>query len=189
MEQILHAAKGNFLWAVLTTVLLKREKFENSFNNAVNAAKEAPISLDETTAKLVGFANLGRGNTSLMVSLMLVARRPYSMVELKNLLQTDLTKKHPIDRKTDIIRDLEAALGSLIVFRHGFVRLYHPTVKAQMLRIQQDEKTLRTRQATEREMTMRLLAYCDFNLRRAKEPTLSPLAKPEVETDFSAHAL
>lgn len=189
VEQILHAAKGSFLWAVLTTVLLKHENSEDGFNKAVRAAKETPIPLDETIAKLIGFADLARGDTSLMVALMLIARRPFSAVELKNLLQIDLVKKHVIERKTDIIQDLEAALGPLVVFRNGFVRFYHPTVKAQMLRIQQDGKRLRTRQATERDMTMRLLAYCDFNLRRPGEPTLSPMVDSEVKKLFSAHAL
>lgn len=189
VEQILHAAQGNFLWAILTTVLLKYEKSEDAFNKAVKAAKETPISLDETIAKLIGFADLARGDTSQIVSLMLVARRPFSAVELKNLLQIDLAKKHSIERKTDTVQDLEAALGSLIVFRNGFVQFYHPTVKAQMLRIQQDGKRLRTRQATERDITMRLLAYCDFNLRRSEEPTLSPMADSEVKKLLSAHAL
>lgn len=189
VEQIIHAAKGNFLWAVLTTVLLSRENSEGGFNKAVKSAKETPIPLDETIAKLIGFADLARGDTGLIVSLMLIARRPFSTAELKNLLQVDLAKKHSVERKTDIIRELEAALGSLFVFRNGFVRFYHPTVKAQMLRIQQDGKRLRTRQATEREMTMRLLAYCDLNLRKPREPTLSPMVESEVKKLLSAHAL
>lgn len=189
VEQILHAAKGNYLWAVLTTVLLKREKSEDGFNKAIKAAKETPISLDETIAKLIGFADLARGDTGQIVSLMLVARRPFSAVELKNLLQIDLAKKHSVESKTDIVQDLEAALGFLIVFRNGFVRFYHPTVKAQMLRIQQDGKRLRNRQVTERDITMRLLAYCDFNCRKSGEPTLTPMVGSEVKKLFSAHAL
>ena len=189
VEQILHAAKGNFLWAVLTTALLKRETSEDGFMKAVKATKEATISLDETIAKLTNAMDLSRTETNLLVSLMLVADRPMSAAELTELLQVDLAKRHSSKRETDIVHDIRSSLHPLIVARGGFARFSHPIIRSYLLKVQKEEKKLRGRPAAQTEMLKRLLAYCSFNLSRTGDVTMDLVARSHIESMFSKHAL
>ncbi|KAL8687481.1 MAG: hypothetical protein Q9218_006359, partial [Villophora microphyllina] len=189
VEQVLHASRGNFLWAILTTVLLKRENSEDGFNKAVKAAKEATISLDETVLKLISLIDFTKGDTNTMLSLMLVADRPLTTTELKCLLQIDLTKRHSVERKSDMVQDLRGTLGSLIVIRDGFVRFAHPLIRAHFLKIQDEAKKIHKRSVAQVDMAKRLLAYCNFNIIRSDDPVMDPFARAEADKIFSTHAL
>ncbi|KAL9579829.1 MAG: hypothetical protein Q9203_006540, partial [Teloschistes exilis] len=189
VEQLVHAAKGNFLWAILTTMLLKREGSEEGFTKALKSTKEAPISLEDTIVKLISLIDLTKSDTNLILTFLLVADRPLSTMELKCLLQIDLAKKYSVERKSDIVQDIKGALGSLVVVRDGFVRFYHPLIRTQFLKMQEEGKKLPQRSAAQTEMTKRLLAYCNFTITRSDEPTVDPFARTEARKIFSAHAL
>ncbi|KAI4243543.1 MAG: hypothetical protein LQ352_006999, partial [Teloschistes flavicans] len=189
VEQLLHAAKGNFLWAVLTTMLIKREDSEDGFTKAVKSTKEAPSSLDTTIDKLISLTDLTKADTNLILTLMLVANRPLTSMELKCLLQIDVAKKYSVERKTEIVQDIKGALGSLIVVRDGFVRFYHPLIRSQFFKMQEEGKKLPQRLVAQTEMTKRLLAYCNFTITRSDEPTVDPFARTEANKIFSTHAL
>ena len=189
VEQILHAAKGNFLWAILTTMLLKRETSEDGLNKAIKAAKETLLSLDETIAKLANIVDISKAESYQLTSLMLVAERPLTALELKDLLQIDLAKRHSTERKTELSYDIKATLDPLVIVHNGFVRFYHPTVRSYMLKLQEEGKRLRSRQIAHTEMLKRLLAYCNFSLSRTGDVSLSLVAKPEVAGTFSTRAL
>ena len=189
VERLLHGAQGDFLWAILTTILLKREATEDGFNKAIKAAKDARMSLDDTIAKLLGMVDLAKPDVNLLVSLLLNAARPLAAVELKYLLQIDLAKRYSVERKTDIAQDIKAALDPLVVVRNGFVRFYHPIVRSYMLKVQAEGKKLRDSRSAASEMAKRLLAYCNFNLSRTKDVSLEPIAKSEADLMFSTHPL
>ena len=189
VDQLLHAAKGNFLWAFFTTVLLKRKTSEDGFNQAVKDAKEKPMSLDATIAELIGMVDLAKGETNLLVSLVLNAVRPLAPSELRCLLQVDLAKRYSVERKTDMVQDIRAVLDPLIVVRNGFVRFYHSTVRSHLLKIQAEGKKLRSAHTASTEMAKRLLAYCNFNLSKTRDVTFDPIAKSEAERMFSTHPL
>ena len=189
VEQILHAAKGNFLWAIFTTLLLKRETSEDGLNKAIKATKETPLSLDETIAKLANIADISKAESCELLSLLLIAERPLTTLELKDLLQIDLAKRHSTERKTELSHDIRATLDPLVIIQNGFVRFYHPTVRSYMLKLQEEGKKLRGRQTAQTEMLKRLLAYCNFSLSRTEDVSLSLITKPEVAEIFSTHAL
>lgn len=189
VDQLLHAAKGNFLWAFLTTVLLKRETSEDGFTKAIKAAKDAPMSLEDTIAKLLGTVDLAKGDTNLLVSLVLNAVRPLAPAELRCLLQVDLAKRYSVERKTDMAQDIRVALDPLIVVRNGFVRFYHSIVRSYMLKVQGEGKKLRNAHTASTEMAKRLLAYCNFNLSKTMDVNFDPISKSEAEKMFSTHPL
>lgn len=188
VEQILHSAKGNFLWALLTTAILKHETSEDGFNKAARASKEVAISVDETIAKLASMVDLSKPETGLLISLMLAADRPLSAVEMRHLLQIDLSKKQSVERRTDLIHDIEA-LGPLVVLRSGFVRFFHPVVISYMVKLQEEGKKLRSSLTAQTELLKRLLAYCNFSLPKTGDVTFDLITRAEVEKLFSTHAL
>ena len=189
VEQVLHAAKGNFLWAIFTAFFLKQEQSADSFKKAVKAAKDGPKSLDEVIKKISNNLDYSKPDCSLLLSIMLVAERPLTTVELKYLLQVDLQKKHSVERKTNIVDDIKAALGPLVVIEKDFVRFCHPTVRSHMLRIQDEAKRLPRRQIAQSDLAMRLVAYCNFNLHRTLDAAFELMSKSEVDHLLSRHAL
>lgn len=189
VEQLLHAAKGNFLWAILTAALAKKETSEDGFLKAVKAAKDTPLTLDATTTKLINTVDLSKPDTSLLLSLLLVANRPLTTTELKQLSQIDLAKKHSYERKTDMVKDLKAAFGSLVVVRNDYVRFCHSTIRSHLLQVQEEGKKLRSRPIAHSDMATRLLAYCTFNIPISADPSFESAPKAETDKFFSAHVL
>lgn len=189
IDQLVHAAKGNFLGLLLSIKFLRQEKSHEGFTKAVKATKDAPKALDELIRKLVDTLDLSRPDTNHLLSWMLVAERPLSITEVRNLLQIDLQKKHSVDRKTDITEDIKASLGALVIFDNGFVRFRHPAIRGHMFNVQKEGKKIPSYQAAQTDLTMRLLAYCRFNLTNSRDPSLEMMAKPQVNELFEKHRL
>lgn len=187
--QLIHAVNGNFLGLLLTIKFLRQEKSLEGFMKAVKAAKDAPKSLDELIKKLVDTLDFSRPDTSLLLSWMLVAERPFAITEVKDLLQIDLQKKHSMDRKMDIREDIKASLGALVIIDNGFVRFRHPAIRAHMFNFQREGKKVLSYEDAQTDLTMRLLAYCQFNLTNSREPALEMMAKTQVNELFEKHRL
>lgn len=187
--KLLHAANGNFLWGVLTAVSLKQETSRDNFMKAVEAAKQSPRSLDETIAKLVDRLDLARSDASLLLSWMLVAERPLAIAEVRCLLQTDLQKKHSVERMSDVKHDISAALGPLAVIQHDFLRFRHSAIQSHLAKIQAEGKKLLGYHAAQSDLTMRLLLYCKFNLTDTPELAFGIADRTEVERLWGKHAL
>ena len=189
VDQLVHAAKGNFLALLLTIKFLRQEKSHEGFMKAVKAAKDAPKALDELIKKLVDTLDFSRPDTNHLLSWMLVAERPLSITEVKNLLQVDLQKKHSVDRKTDIREDIKASLGALVIFDNGFVRFGHSAIRAQMFNFQKEGKRIASYQAAQTDLVSRLLAYCRFSLTNSRDPALEMMAMTQVNELFETHRL
>lgn len=189
VDQLITAAHGNFLGLLLTIKFLRQEKSLESFTKAVKNAKDAPKSLNELIKKLVDALEFSRTSTSLLISWMLVVERPFTITEIKNLLQIDLEKKHSADWKTDVSQDIKASLGALVIIDNGFVRFRHPAIRAFMANVQKEGKKVLSYQAAQTDLTMRLLAYCRFNLTNSRDPALEMMAKTEANQLFESHKL
>ena len=189
VDQLVHAAKGNFLGLLLTIKFLRQEKSHEGFMKGVKAAKDAPKALDELIKRLVDALDFSRPDTNHLLSWMLVAERPLSITEVKNLLQIDLHKKHSVDLKTDIREDIKASLGALVIFDNGFVRFRHSAIRAQMFNFQKEAKKILSYQAAQTDLLTRLLAYCRFRLTDSRDPALEMMAKTQVNELFETHRL
>lgn len=189
IEKLLHAAHGSFLWGILTAILLKQETSHDSFMKAIEAAKQAPKSLDETIAKLVDTLDLARSDTSLLLSWMLVAERPLAIAEVKCLLQIDLQRKISVERKSDVKHDISVALGPLAVIQNGFLRFRHSAIRSYLTKIQAEGGKLFSYRAAQSDLTMKLLLYCKLNLTDATEPAFGMIDRTIVENLWRKHAL
>ena len=189
VERILHVAKGNFLWAYFTTLSLRKETSKENFENAVEAIKEKPKSLDELISRSINALDFSKSDTNLLASLMLASERPLTVTEFKCLLQIDLQKKRLVDRKSDMASDIRAALGSLVRIERDFVRFFHPRVRSEFIEVLDEGKRLRGRKAIQTELSMRLLAYCNFSLHRTQNPSMEIITKTEIDRILAKHAL
>ena len=191
VEHLIHSAQGNFLWLLLTIYFLRKESSKEAFEKAVRAVKDAPLLLDQTIQKFFEtIVDLSRSDAYLVLSWMLVTERPLTTSEVKNLLQIDLRKEHIVDRKTDIKSDIHAAFGPLVIFHNDFVRFRHPAIRDYLAKLQIHGTTkLLKPQDVQKDLTMRLLAYCKFKLTHHLEPSLEVIGKAYVNDLLSQHAL
>ena len=189
VEQLLHAAHGNMLWTTLTAAVLKNESSHEGFMKAVKASKESPKSLEETIRKVTAALDFSKTDTNLLLSWMLIAERPLTVTEISFLLQIDLQKQRFVERTVDVKNDIIPILKPLVVLRDGHVRFRHAAIRAHMLKLQIEGKKLRDRRAAQTDLTMRLLAYCKFNLTKSRDPTLEPIDKSEVDDLFTKQPL
>ena len=189
VDQLIHAAKGNFLSLLLTIKFLRQETSYEGFMKAVKATRDAPKSLEELIKKLVDTLDFSKADTYRLLSWMLVAERPLTVTEVKDLLQIDLQKKTSIGRETDIREHIKASLGALVIIDNGFVRFRHPAIRAYMFNLQKEGKKVLSYQASQTDLTMRLLAYCRFTITKSQDPALEMMGKPEVKQLFRNHFL
>ena len=191
VDQLIHTAHGNFLWLLLTIYFLRRETSHETFEKSTKAAKDAPQSLDQTMKRIFDtVVDHSRMDAHLVLSWMLIAERPLSMSEVKNLIQIDLHKDHIVERKSDMKSDIHAALGPLVIFQNEFVRFRHPAVRHYLVGLQSHgtAKLLKPQDA-QKDFVMRLLAYCKFNLTQHQEPSVEVIGKTHVKDLFSQRVL
>ena len=189
VEQMVHAAKGNFLWMLLTTASLKHETSHESFMKAVKAAKEAPRTLSETIQRLSDSLDFSKSDTNLLLSLLLVAERPLTVAEVKCLLQIDLHKGTSVERTTEIKDDIKKACGPLVVLQNGVVRFRHSAIRSHLMKMQSEGKKLMSYKAAQTDLTMRVLTYCKFSLTKTYEPAFEHIDMVDVAELFNKHSL
>ena len=187
VDQLIHAANGNFLGLRLIIKSLRQEKSQEGFMKAVKAARDAPKSLEDLVKKLVDTLDFSKADTNRLLSWMLVAERPFTITEVKDLLQIDLHKKEFAGRKTD--EDIKSSLGAVVIMDNGFVRFRHPAIRAQVFNLQKEGKKVLSYQAAQTDLTLRLLAYCRFKLTNSRDPSLELMAKTEVNQLFGSYRL
>ena len=190
IETLIHAAQGDFLWLLLNVYLLRKEPSFETFEKAVKAAKDVRQSLHQTIESLTKATDFSKPDTCHLLSWMLVAKRPLTVMEITCLLQIDLHKKQSIDRKGDVRNDIHTGLGPLVRFQDEFVRFRHPTIREYLLKIQlQGTSKLPKPQPAQTDFVMRLLAYCKFNLKRHQEPSLELISHAYAKDLFNQYAL
>ena len=179
IDQLIHAANGNFLTLLLTIKFLRQQK----------SLEGLPKSLDGLIQKLVGTLEFSRSETNRLISWMLVTNRPFTITELKSLLQVDLNKKDLVERKTDIGEDIKGLLGAVVIIDNGFVRFRHAAIRDFMFNLQKEGKKILSHQAAQTDLTMRLLAYCRFSLTKSQEPAMEKMAITEANGLFDKYRL
>ncbi|MCJ1395329.1 hypothetical protein MMC18_008490 [Xylographa bjoerkii] len=189
VERLVHAAKGNFLWASLTTASLRQESSHNGFQKAVEAVKDAPLTLKKTIEKLFNALDFTKSDAKLLLSLLVVAERPLTVSELKCLLQVDPARASYVERKTDINQDIKHAGGSLIIIQNGVVRFRHSAIRSYLMEMPADDQKKSNYETSEKDLVNRVLAYCKFILTKKYEVTFQSVDMAEVKELFNKHPL
>ena len=188
VEQMVHAAKGNFLWMLLTVASLKQETSHEDFLKAVKAAREGPKTLSETMQKLTDSLDFSKTDTNLLLSLLLVAERPLTVAEVKCLLQIDLQKGTYVERTTEITDDIRKACGPLVVLQNGVVRFRHSAIRSHPLKMQSDGKKLMSHKAAHTDLTIRMLSYCKFSFTKTYAPAFEQVDMVDVAELFNKYS-
>ncbi|KAL8671644.1 MAG: hypothetical protein Q9168_003850 [Polycauliona sp. 1 TL-2023] len=186
---LLQAAKGNFLEGIMTAFLLKRETTQDGFNKALKAAAESKMDVSELVVRLTNATDLSSPNINLLLSWMLVTRRPLTSSEINLLFQVDLAKKTFKELDAHTIANTLEAFKPFICQESGFVRFRHSVVRQHMLKLQKEGGKMKNRPDAQADFTMRLLAYCQFSMGKPHDPIFESLKDSEVVELFAKYGL
>ncbi|KAL8995733.1 MAG: hypothetical protein Q9169_004591 [Polycauliona sp. 2 TL-2023] len=187
--QLLQAAKGNFLEAIMTVFLLKRETTQEGFNKLLKTTSESKVEVNDLIVRLINTIDLSSRDVHNLLSWMLVTRRPLTFPEVHLLFQVDLAKGSFVDLDAHAIATSMAVIKPFVNQENGFIRFRHSIVRQHMFNIQKEGKKLRNRRDAQADFTMRLLAYCHFNLGKPRDPILEALQDSEVAELFARYGL
>ena len=169
IQKVSKMSNGTFIWADLTLQLLKREK---TLAAILQSLETTPKALPDLLQKLCSSLDLEQADTRLIISALLVAERPLTLLELKNFLELDVRNCSHSPRLSSVEEDIHKACGSLVVVRDGIVRFSHLSIKQHLLILVSSGKLPLTVKGAHNELTTRSLAYIKISLKESKtEPT------------------
>lgn len=185
VEELVCAAKGSFLWTVLTLESLR----SNARQQILATIEREPRTLDEAINKLIAKLDLKNQDCRRILGWILVAERPLRLQELQHLLQVDLQKQRLTGKNIDIQTAVEKACGSTVVISQGIVRFRHGAVRKHLLNTAANRSSLMPPKEAQRDFVMRILAWVKLHLTRHYETTFEPLDLPTLKDTFRSYEL
>jgi hypothetical protein len=186
VEQLVHHAKGSFLWAILTIELLEMETTHNGF---MKFLKDAPKSLEDTIQKITSSLNFSKSDTKHLFAWLLVAERPLKLAEVKCLLQVDLERETLVERKGDLHEDIRHACGGLVTVQNSIVAFRHRAIRSFLLKHSAKEKKALACNDAHADLTLKLVAYCRLCTMKSSEPTFEHKDISVIDELFRIHSL
>lgn len=111
-KRIAQSANGSFLWAKFAIELLQKEKYLDGFLRALD---KTPKSLGHLMQRLTTALESNQGNIKSVLSWLVVALRPLSLIEVQLLLGVDPRKDAPAGTAPGGFYDIVRLSGSLLV--------------------------------------------------------------------------
>lgn len=188
VQKHVEMSKGSFLWGELQLASLKHGA---SAADILKAYQNAPKSVEEYIDQLINKLDWKRSDTKRFLSWMMAAERPFTLKELKSLIEVDLDGCAYRPFSGDIEAFAKQLCGSLIVVRDNLVTLRHPSIRQHLVAATaKGPKAINIKDA-HRELATRALAYVKIHLLQNQD--LDPQADPHIvdglDRDFHQLAL
>ncbi|KUI73490.1 hypothetical protein VM1G_08814 [Cytospora mali] len=189
-KQISIRSKGSLTWADMSLRLLSKATTVAEVTAAIN---ELPATTDEILAKHISSISLS-GDARLIISWLLVSKRPLSTVEIQALLELNIQQGVHQPRSTNIVEDINRACGSLVIIQDKTVRFRNESIRLHLLELSKKEKkegevALLSLDEANKDLTARLLLYVKICVSRNVDSSLDTISAREVDSLFRSHAL
>jgi tetratricopeptide (TPR) repeat protein len=161
VQKVSRLSAGTFLSADLMLQLLKGEK---TLSGILQALETLPKALPDLIQKLSSVVNFKNPDTSLILSSLLVAERPLTLLELKSLVEMDIGSCSHSERFTSIEDDIHNSCGPLVTIRDGVVRFSHHSIKEHLLHLASSGKLPWSIKDAHQRLATRCLAYVKVSL-------------------------
>lgn len=186
IDHLVKAAEGSFLWLLLAVRILRRTKSIEDFQKHVREAQKTLEGMINKQAESINFAD---ADTMLMLSIMLLAQRPLTIHEFRDVLQVDLQRKTNTHRHVDIVEKVSKMNGLVQVNESEVVRFRHSAIRSFFMNLQaKGEKIPKLRDA-QTDLIMRLLTYTKACLTKKHDVCLETLPHSDVEHLYADHLL
>ncbi|KAF4630298.1 hypothetical protein G7Y89_g7843 [Cudoniella acicularis] len=191
-EKIAHAAKGNFLWMLLGVNQLSLEASRDGFLEAAKSLGESSKTLEDTITDFAKSttAKYTEEHCVSILSWLLIAERPLTLLELKELLQDSIPKKNKNNWNVDAREIVNKSCGLLLVVRHGVVRFRHGAFREYLGKLQAGGvEPFSTVEAAHADFTTKLLAHFKHHFTVPCEPAFKLLDAGSFKSVFAQDAL
>jgi tetratricopeptide (TPR) repeat protein len=186
LEELAAKAKGSFLWAYFAGRLLQGAKLE-TYAQVKKTLVPGP-DVSNVLQQLVGEARLkGDETLRLLLSFMIVTRRPLSVQEFAELLSINTSKRTVEKQAVDLLKYVPATCGDIVIIRGGHLHFRSSLVKTYLT--QQMGNTLLSLKDAHSQLLHRVLLYARLRLRVDREPLLEGADDGFVDQLFSTHHL
>lgn len=171
IEKILRLANGDFLTARLIVKSLKQESSIDGFTKVLKSLKESSGLSEQLVKQVISkiVTDPSKGDGTLILSWLLIAKRPLTVEEISNLIQTH--------RKADVLTgkidaaSIKASCGRAVIVQSGIVRLAHTAFRDQLIKLFKDGKGLPRLPSLHASFLKLLLSYCKLHLTASIAPT------------------
>ncbi|KAL7910537.1 hypothetical protein GGI35DRAFT_371018 [Trichoderma velutinum] len=178
-------AGGDWLWAFYAVQLISKEKSKATI---IQTSHELGPKTSDVLLKVIESLELEKNHDlKTLLSIMLVATMPLTVVEMEKLLSIDL-QRQAMSVGPDVASLISKSLCDLVIIKDGYLHFRTKTVQsfikenlATMLLPSEDE--------TQRQFTMLILLYVKFALKEAGDISPDTLDYGYVLSLFSADSL
>lgn len=185
IKKIVQKVEGSFIYAELWLEVLKRDKTFDGFKAYL---EKAPLAISDLIQKLLSCLDLTKPETKMILSWLIVAERPLTLMEINALLETDAKSVTVLSRTIQAEEEIRFKLSSLVSVRDNIVRFRHPIIRTRLLQLASQGVVMSLNEAL-LDLTIRSLAYVKIHLSYPGEPSLEPLEWPMVQELFQKHCL
>jgi len=169
LDQLVHAAKGSFLWVILACEILKLEKSGEGFTNTLNAiASQGHVQ--ELVLKLFTLS-VHTNESKQLLSWLLTAERPLTVEEIQSLFNVDVQKGTIIDKGVDIDATIQALRPFLTIQDH-ILRFKHSFLQTALRDLASKKQIQVPVAGAHTDVLLRILTYVKFTLREKREPVI-----------------
>ncbi|KAL1628509.1 hypothetical protein SLS56_005854 [Neofusicoccum ribis] len=184
-QKIADKSRGSFLWAECAFRRLKNERNPVSFTKWLdNASKH----VDRFFGHHVDHLQLDKPETLPILSWILAAERPLSVIEIRHLLEIDTKNCTTAHRYDDINETIRHTIGPLVDIDEGIVCLKYPSMRPYLVTFQSENFSFDMRKA-QTSLALKLLAYVKLHVHEDIDINWAPVRPHEAKTYFESHAL
>ena len=186
VKRIAQSANGSFLWAQFAIELLQKEK---SLDGFLRALDKTPKSLGHLMQRLTSALESNQGNLKAVLSWLLVALRPLSLIEVQLLVGVDPRKDAPAGTAAGGSYDIVRSSGSLLVVNDGIVRFRHNVLRQFLTDMASQGRILSPLKDAHRDFTLRMLKALRTDSRLSDSPTMDLTQSDALSELFRADSL
>lgn len=185
-KRIAQSANGSFLWAQYTIELLQKE---TSMDGFLRALDKTPKSLGHLMQRLTAALESNQGNIKSVLSWLVVALRPLSLLEVQLLVGVDPRKDALAGTSAGGSYDIVRLSGSLLVVDDGVVRFRHNVLRQFLTDMASQSRILSPPKDAHRDLTSRMLKTLRTNPELSDTPTMDLTLSPALSEVFRADSL
>ncbi|KAI5360579.1 Putative AAA+ ATPase domain, tetratricopeptide-like helical domain superfamily [Septoria linicola] len=187
VEHIISVADGNFLWAELTSEVLRLEKSPQDLDNASDKLSKPKLSVDDLTHILITRLQPTE-DAKLLLSWLVNAARPMTWDEIESLFAINVQNVTRSERRVDI-HSIVSTLAPLLDVQEDIIRPRHPSVQNATRNLLKAGKITLPSKDPQHELLLRVLTYAKISLTEKGEPTLDDRDRTVVDYNFTRHPL
>ncbi|KAL1597956.1 hypothetical protein SLS60_008444 [Paraconiothyrium brasiliense] len=185
LDNLIHAAKGSFLWAIIAGEILNHDKSSESFNKTLETLQSSQGDVRALVLKLFTSLHL-TNDAKVLLSWLLTVERPLTVEEIHSLFSIDV-QRVTLSHTTVDVHSTIHSLRSFVTTQEHIVRFKHPVIQSTLRELAYQNKVQIPVKDSQTGILLRILAYVKATLREKREPVVDGLGIHHTDRLFHQH--